>query len=854
MAKGGPLLHRANPANSRVRSTLVYNRVRSAPVYQRVGLTALSAFCAGIGQAQAQETSLSAVAGLSVAGSILLAGTSVAIAGGIWFSSHRRTVTDQAALAEYREVLARSTAVLSSAPDGYFEFSEGSGLESCSPGLAAILGVPVVGVNQFADLSDKFERQEFAALEVAVQGLRQDRTPFDMRVATGAGRLLHARGRVVTGTGAEPISYLIWFHDISEFQADAVAMQAQTDRAVEQRVLTQKVLDTVPFPAWRRRSDLSISWVNKAYSEAVEVDAETAVRDNVELSRGTGPNRGGPLADMAQKTGEPQSEKRRFVVGGERRSFDIIETPLEIGGTLGIARDVTGREDALGELDRHTEAHASVMDRLPSAIAIFGPDKRLSFFNEAFFRLWELDEDWLEQHPSHGEVLEVLRESRRLPEQANFPAFKAQVLEQYTSVIEAIEEQLHLPDGRTLRVVTAPHTMGGLLFIYEDVSDRLEMERSRNTLAAVQLATLDHLFEGVAVFGSDGRLQLSNSGYAKIWGLDPKFLATEPHVADLVDRCRDKFPITGNADWPTLKTKVVDRTLDRTARSARLERQDGTVVDYASVPLPDGNTLYTYFDVSDSTRIERALRDRSEALEAADRLKTEFLASVSYELRTPLNAIIGFTEILGNEYFGKLNNQQSEYVVDVLGSSQKLLALINDILDLATIESGQMSLLFEKIDVQDMLTTVVKLSGRRAEQRELTLELNCPDDIGTFDADGNRIKQVLFNLVNNYITFTPKGRVVSISAMRQGDEVVLTVADSGEGIPAGDQRAVFEKSHSSLDSRKSGAGLGLSLVKSFVELHGGHVELDSVRGAGTRVTCWLPISQPAAQRVVVEGS
>ena len=607
-------------------------------------------------------------------------------------------------------------------------------MESCSPGLAAILGVPVVGVNQFADLSDQFDRQDFAALDAAAQALRRANTPFDLRVTTGSDRLLQARGRVVTGTGAEPISFLIWFHDISGVRAETVALMDQAARAVEQQALTQRVLDTVPFPAWRRRPDLSISWVNMAYCAAVEVDAATAVRDSVELLPGTEPNRGGTLADMAQKTGAVQSEKKRFAVGGERRTFEIIETPLDVGGTLGIARDVTGREDALGELDRHTEAHASVMDRLPSAIAIFGPDKRLSFFNEAFFRLWGLDEDWLEQNPSHGEILETLRESRRLPEQADFPAFKAQVLEQYTSVIEPLEEQQHLPDGRTLRVVTAPHTLGGLLFIYEDVSDRLEMERSRNTLAAVQLATLDHLFEGVAVFGSDGRLQLSNSGYAKIWNLDLGYLATEPHVADLAERCRTLFPISGGDDWPTVKARVIDRTLDRTARSARLER-----------------------------------------------------------------------------------------------------------------------LSFETIDVKDMLSTAVKLSGRRAEQRELTLVLDCPDEIGTFDADGNRIKQVLFNLVNNSMTFTPQGRIVTVSAAREGDEIALTVADSGEGIAQGDQRAVFEKFRRSLDRRKSGAGLGLSLVKSFVELHGGHVELDSVRGAGTRVTCWLPISQPAAHRVAIEG-
>ena len=566
-------------------------------------------------------------------------------------------------------------------------------MESCSPGLAAILGVPVVGVNQFADLSDQFDRQDFAALDAAAQALRRANTPFDLRVTTGSDRLLQARGRVVTGTGAEPISFLIWFHDISGLRAETVALMDQAARAVEQQALTQRVLDTVPFPAWRRRPDLSISWVNMAYCAAVEVDAATAVRDSVELLPGTEPNRGGTLADMAQKTGAVQSEKKRFAVGGERRTFEIIETPLDVGGTLGIARDVTGREDALGGLDRHTEAHASVMD------------------------------------------LETLRESRRLPEQADFPAFKAQVLEQYTSVIEPLEEQQHLPDGRTLRVVTAPHTLGGLLFIYEDVSDRLEMEGSRNTLAAVQLATLDHLFEGVAVFGSDGRLQLSNSGYAKIWNLDLGYLATEPHVADLAERCRTLFPISGGDDWPTVKARVIDRTLDRTARSARLER-----------------------------------------------------------------------------------------------------------------------LSFETIDVKDMLSTVVKLSGLRAEQRELTLVLDCPDEIGTFDADGNRIKQVLFNLVNNSMTFTPQGRIVTVSAAREGDEIALTVADSGEGIAQGDQRAVFEKFRRSLDRRKSGAGLGLSLVKSFVELHGGHVELDSVRGAGTRVTCWLPISQPAAHRVAIEGS
>ena len=630
---------------------------RRSPVRPAAAVTglALLALAPGVALGQQQDTSVGALAGLSVAAAMIVAVAALALAVGLWMAARRRAAGDAVRIAELKTDLARSTAVLGSAPDGYFEWSAGSGLETCSPGLAALLGVPAVAVKTFHDLAPSFERKDFDALEVAAKALRDFRKPFTLQIRTGSGRALDARGWAATGSGDDPVSFMIWFHDISALRDRTAQLQNDVASAHQQRDHLQEVLDLAPFPAWRRRQDLSIGWVNIAYGEAVETDPETAVREGIELLPGPGPRHAQALAALATQTGATQLDKRRFAVGGDRRTFEIIETPLAGKGTVGIARDITGREDATGELTRHTEAQASVMDRLPSAIAIFGPDKRLSFFNEAFCRLWALDEDWLEEKPSHGEILEALRDARRLPEQADFPAFKAQVLAQYTSVMEPLEEQQHLPDGRTLRVVTAPHSLGGLLFIYEDVSDRLEMERSRNTLAAVQLATLDHLFEGVAVFGSDGRLKLSNAAFAKIWDLDPAALATELHVADLAERCRVLFSHSEAANWPALKEKIVARTLDRTARSARMERPDGMVIDYASVPLPDGNTLFTNFDVSDSTRIERALRERAEAFEEADQLKTEFLASVSYELRTPLNAMIGFTEILQNEYFGKLN-------------------------------------------------------------------------------------------------------------------------------------------------------------------------------------------------------
>jgi len=264
------------------------------------------------------------------------------------------------------------------------------------------------------------------------------------------------------------------------------------------------------------------------------------------------------------------------------------------------------------------------------------------------------------------------------------------------------------------------------------------------------------------------------------------------------------------------------------------------------VPLPDGNVLLSYLDVTDSTRVERALRERNEALETAGRLKSEFIANVSYELRTPLNAIIGFAEILTNQYFGELNPRQLDYSRGILDSSHRLLTLINDILDLATIEAGYMMLETENIDIHTLMASVLALTRERARKQNINLEFDCPPDLGALTADERRLKQALFNLISNAIKFTPAGGTIRLAARRDAGGVTLTVADNGVGIPTEDQARVFEKfERGNPQARQSGAGLGLSLVKSFVELHGGRVEIVSQANKGTTITLYLP-ADPAA--------
>jgi signal transduction histidine kinase len=276
------------------------------------------------------------------------------------------------------------------------------------------------------------------------------------------------------------------------------------------------------------------------------------------------------------------------------------------------------------------------------------------------------------------------------------------------------------------------------------------------------------------------------------------------------------------------------------------------MLQVAAVPLPDGNVLLTYLDVSDTARVERALRERNEALETAGRLKSEFIANVSHELRTPLNAVIGFAEVLTNCYFGALNPRQLDYSHSILESARLLMRLINDILDLATIEAGYMVLETGRIEVFAMLQAVLSLTRERARCRDLELDLRCPPDIGIIEGDERRLKQALFNLISNAVKFTPPGGAIRLEAARREDALLLTVADTGVGIPPADQARVFEKFERGV--RQSGAGLGLSLVKSLIELHGGTVVIESASGQGARITCRLPVAQPATHIPAASGS
>jgi signal transduction histidine kinase len=246
----------------------------------------------------------------------------------------------------------------------------------------------------------------------------------------------------------------------------------------------------------------------------------------------------------------------------------------------------------------------------------------------------------------------------------------------------------------------------------------------------------------------------------------------------------------------------------------------------------------------ENVRLFNEIQDKGRQLEIANRHKSEFLANMSHELRTPLNAIIGFSEVLGEKYFGELNEKQLDYVKDIHSSGKHLLSLINDILDLSKIEAGRMELDLAEFDMPSALQNAMTLVRERAQRHGIKLDLNTDPVLGQFYADERKFKQIMLNLLSNAVKFTPEGGMVGVTARPNGSTVEIAVADSGVGIAAADQEAIFEefKQVGSDYTRKAeGTGLGLALTRRFIELHGGAIRVASAPGKGSTFTFTLPI-------------
>jgi signal transduction histidine kinase len=676
------------------------------------------------------------------------------------------------------------------------------------------------------------------AIDAKVEGLRQRGEPFRLMLRTPEGGYVEADGRPV---GA---SVMLRFRDVTGERLARAEIEARNSELRGALARITALVEALTQPVWLRDEEGRLVYANEAYARAVEaVDGEAAVERSAEfldLSVRA-------AARRANEAGQVFRKRAPAVFAGSRRIFDVVEAPSS-AGSAAIAIDVSELEDMRADLSRQMAAHRRTLDELATAVAIFRADGALAFHNQAYAQLWSLDPAFLEGGPTDATILDRLRAERRLPEEADFRTWKKQLHEAYQA-IESREHWWHLPDGRTLRVVAAPNPEGGVTYLFDDVTERLDLESRFNALAKVQSETIDHLQEAVAVFGSDGRLKLHNPAFQALWQLSPAELANRPHAEEILKACRARH---ADAElWDRLKTAMTAMPDERRPVVARIDRDDGGVVDVVTLPLPDGGTLVTFTDVTASVNVERALRERSEAVESMARFKSDFTSHVSYELRTPLNYIIGFCQMLGDPRFGALSPKQREYVDHILSSSSAVLAIINDIMDLTSIDAGVMELDLGPVDAREAIDAAVEGLRDRLAEAGLGLEIDAPKSIGVFTADAKRVRQILFNLLSNAIGFSKPGYAIRVSAERTADAMVFRVEDQGSGIAPEHVDKVFDRFESRTEgARHRGVGLGLSIVRSFMELHGGSVTIESTPGHGTVAICRFPTAAEIGMRAM----
>lgn len=666
-----------------------------------------------------------------------------------------------------------------------------------------------------------------AALEHAVAALREKGVVFDLAVESQIGAPLEVQGR----KSAQHV--MVRFVSLSEAQRGGARLKIDNQRLSADHDIMLGLIDALKMPFWLRAADGRLRWVNRAFAEAVEApDGEAVLREGKEFLGGqareaiAGQHKISPVFAQTLST----------VIGGDRHMFSITDFAAA-DGSAGLACDVSAIEAVREEYGRTVRSHADTLDQLNTAVATFDAGEKLRFFNQAFQKLWGLDAAFLNSAPDNALLLDRLRTEGKVAEQPEWRRWKENLLSAYRAV-EPQEHWWHLPDGKTIRVVANPQPKGGVTWVFENLTEKIDLESRYQTAVRVQGETLDNLAEGVAVFGPDGRLRLFNPAFAALWRLDPGSIRPQMHVSAIRDLCEKNAK---DSPWPGFVAAITGFDEERSDRHGQTELLGGDVLRFAVIHLPNGQVMVTFVDITDSVNVERALKDKNEALLKADQLKNEFVQHVSYELRSPLTNIIGFTELLSLPATGPLAPKQREYVEHIGSSSSVLLTIVNDILDLATVDAGIMQLDISEVEVGRAIAAAAELVADRLEEHGIGLAVDAASAPRSFHGDETRVRQILYNLLSNAANYAPEGSTVRLACRRAAAGVEFSVHDDGPGMPPDVLETVFKRFEPRVNGgRRRGAGLGLSIVKSFVELHGGTVRIETGESRGTTVICTFP--------------
>ncbi|MEP3051193.1 MAG: PAS-domain containing protein [Erythrobacter sp.] len=684
-------------------------------------------------------------------------------------------------------------------------------------------------------------QDQLAELSEAVRRTQKSASPFQLVLTPpGSERSLALRGALADPQVSPGGAALVWVFDFSESEGELSRLRLTASRAEGDFAALVGLIEAAPSPMWFRGAGLKLQLVNQAYVEAVGAEnAEAVIEGQIELFETVD---GRSPIDIARTSLHDQKKTERQVaatIAGERRTMQVSDLPLGREGVAGYAIDIEQQEQQARELRAFRDAQRAMLDQISIGVAQFDAEERLTFANRPFRRQFSLVEDSVSGRTFEG-LLSDAREAGRTPEVRDFPEWRREHADWFGAQ-ETQEEAWPLPGGTHLRVIAQPMPDGGLVLIAEDQTEQLALSATRDTLLRTRTATLDSLFEALAIFSPDGSVQLWNRSFAGTWGLDSEFLDTHPNAESLLEAISKNLARPSQAR--SIGAVVRAATLDRKEKGGRVELTDGRTLEFAGVPLPDGNGLLSVLDITDAQKAENALRERNLALEEADAVKARFLANMSYEFRTPLTSIGGFAELIKSGAAGDVSEQMTEYVDAIIDSVARLTEQVENVLDLSQSEAGLLPITKQELDLMPFVTKLVREREKAIVDAELGLDLR--GKRGTkVQADPRQLGKAIGQLLDNAISGTPAdGKIlINIAAGSTGaGSGEIAISDNGHGMSKTELARAMDSARvqddGSLERRE---GLGIPLARQLVEAHGGRLDIMSEEGVGTTATIHLP--------------
>ena len=746
-------------------------------------------------------------------------------------------------LAKYRDLLCHYQAILSANSDGWIAWNKNHEYINSSKKFKECFDLRGNSDILFKDIISLIQQKDAETLSVAFNQLKKNGQPFETDISTLNNKNIKILGSKMIIGGLETIT--LWCQNITETCHIVNDIENDLLSAQEEISSLTEILDTIPIQVWKRNNRLEIIYCNKTYADSLNISPEKVVLNNIPLIPGAIFGQGHSLAETVKKTKKPQKISQFAVIDGVRRKLSINEIPASDGEFIGYALDITRSENLSSNIDKIVTANHEVLENLSTAIAIFGEDTRLSFFNSTYQRLMKLEASWLHSKPTYGEILEERRNNRQIPEHADFQVFKKEQLALFTSITSPLQELLHLPSGKSLRMVVAPYPLGGLIFVYEDVTDSLVLQRKNNTLLAVQKETLDHLYEGIMVYGSDNRLKIVNQSFLKIWNIND--LSAEElkgrHLSEMLDMM--KSGLDYGDDWEVFRANAISNFTDRINKTGQLTKIDNSIILFTYTPLPDGAHMHSFMDITDTYKVEQAIMEKNEMLKTSQNLRFELVSGISIELREPLNSVIGFAELLLNQYFGSLNQKQLEYCKYILSSSNQLNELIGNLMEMVSIDLEEEKLNISSFPLKETLEEVISSISKRAHEKNIDIIRTYDKNDIIYNGDRIRIKQAIFNVLINAIQFSSPNGKVNLRLTTDTQNVKIIITDNGEKYrDPSPSRKVFQRSNSKAVNfiNSDANNISMPLVRSLFEMHGGslHTVFNDTERC-TSVICSLPL-------------